>query len=104
MCPGETNRCSIWIPVAGAENVPRVEQASDKIVLSYGALKSRGTELQMRLTLTLRIEDGLVRFGSEVSNSEPHTVIRELHYPLVGACRLEAVRSSTCWQHTMGSA
>lgn len=78
------------IPVAGAENVPRVEQASDKIVLRYGSLKSRGTELQMRLTLTVRIEDGLVRFGSEVSNSEPHTVIRELHYPLVGACRLEA--------------
>ena len=78
------------IPVAGAENVPRVEQESGKIVLRYGSLKARGTELKMRLTLTVRIEDGLVRFGSEVANSEPHTVIRELHYPLVGACRLEA--------------
>jgi len=42
----------------------------------------------MRLTLTVRIEGGLVRFGSEISNDEPHTIIRELHFPLVGDCRL----------------
>ncbi len=78
------------IPVLGAENVPEVKQEGGWIVLRYGALKSRGTELKMRLTLTVRIEDGLVRFGSEVANDEPHTVIRELHYPLVGDCRLDA--------------
>jgi len=76
------------IPVLGAENVPEVKQESGKIVLSYAALKARGAELKMRLTLTVWIENGLVRFGSEVVNGEPHTVIRELHYPLVGDCRL----------------
>ncbi len=78
------------IPVLGAENVPEVKQEGGRIVLRYGALKARGTELKMRLTLTVRVESGLVRFGSEVANDEPHTVIRELHYPLVGDCRLEA--------------
>lgn len=76
------------IPVTGAENVPEVEQENGRIVLRYAALKARGTELRMRLTLTVWIEKGLVRFGSEVANDEAHTVVRELHYPLVGDCRL----------------
>lgn len=77
------------VPVLGAENTPEVKRSGDSIVLRYGALKSRGAALNMRLTLTVRIEGGLVRFGSEVANDEPHTIIRELHYPLVGDCRLE---------------
>ena len=77
------------IPVLGAENAPAVSQEGGRIVLRYGSLTSRGAALKMRLTLTVRIEDGLVRFGSEVANDEPHTVIRELHYPLVGGCQLE---------------
>ena len=76
------------IQVLGAENVPEIKQAGGRIELRYGALKARGADLKMRLTLSVRIEDGLVRFGSEVSNDEPHTIIRELHYPLVDACRL----------------
>ena len=78
------------IEVSAAENVPEVRQESGRIVLTYRALKTRGTELKMALTLSVRVEDGLVRFGAEVANSEPHTIIRELHYPLVGACRLPA--------------
>lgn len=78
------------IPVLGAENAPEIKREGDWIVMRYGALKSRGGDLKMRLTLTVRIEEGLVRFGSEVANDEPHTIIRELHYPLVGDCRLEA--------------
>ena len=44
----------------------------------------------MKLVLTIVLEEGLVRFGSEVANDEPHTIIRELHYPLVGNCPLPA--------------
>jgi len=76
------------IQVLGAENVPQIAQADGRIELRYASLKARGADLKMRLTLTVRIEDGRVRFGSEVANDEPHTVIRELHYPLVGDCRL----------------
>jgi hypothetical protein len=76
------------IEVLGSENVPEVKQEGGRIELRYGTLKARGVDLHMRLTLSIRIEKGLVRFGSEVANSEPHTIIRELHYPLVGDCRL----------------
>jgi len=76
------------IEVLAQDNVPEVRQEGGKIELRYGLLKARGAELRMRLTLTVRIEDGLVRFGSEVANDESHTIIRELHYPLVGACRM----------------
>ena len=78
------------IQVSGSENLPAVTQKADRIELRYGSLKARGAELKMGLTLTVRLEGGLVRFGSEISNGEPHTIIRELQYPLVGDCRLEA--------------
>ena len=76
------------IEVLAKDNVPEVRQEDGRIEFRYNALKARGTVLNMRLTLTVRIEGGLVRFGSEVSNDEPHTIIRELHFPLVGDCRL----------------
>ncbi len=76
------------IEVLARDNVPQVRQEDGRIEFRYNALKSRGAELNMRLTLTVRIEGGLVRFGSEVSNDEPHTIIRELHFPLVNDCRI----------------
>ena len=78
------------IEVLAKDNTPEVRQTEGRIELRYGSLKVRGGDLRMRLSLTVRIEDGLVRFGSEVENDEPHTIIRELHYPLVGSCRLPA--------------
>jgi len=76
------------IEVLAPDNVPEVRQEDGRIILTYRSLRTRNAELKMGLSLSVRVEDGLVRFGSEVSNSEPHTIIRELHYPLVGACRL----------------
>jgi hypothetical protein len=76
--------------VLAKDNAPEIRQETGRIELRYGSLKASGVALHMRLALTVWIEDGLVRFGSEVSNDEPHTIIRELHYPLVGGCRLEA--------------
>lgn len=76
------------IEILAKDNVPAVRQEKGRIELRYGSLKARGADLGMRLVLTVRLEDGLVRFGSEVSNDEPHTIIRELQYPLVGDCRL----------------
>lgn len=76
------------IEVLAKDNVPEARQEGGRIKLRYSALKARGADLKMGLTLTVRLEDGLVRFGSQVANDEPHTIIRELHYPLVGDCRL----------------
>ncbi|MCX7886977.1 MAG: DUF6259 domain-containing protein [Verrucomicrobiae bacterium] len=76
------------IEVRGAENTPKIEQTDDRIVLRYDSLKVRGYTVKISLTLTIRLDNGLVRFGSEITNNEPGTIVRELHYPLVGACRL----------------
>ena len=79
------------IQVVAADNAPAIERKDDRIILRYGALKARGSELRMRLVLTVWLDDGLVRFGSEIANEEPHTIVRELHYPLVGDCQLPPV-------------
>ena len=76
------------IQVLGSENVPEIKQVDGRIELRYESLKTRGADLKMRLKLTVYVENGLVRFGSVVANDEPHTVIRELHYPVVGDCQL----------------
>ena len=76
------------IEVRAANSVPEVRRNGGRIELRYGSLKTRGGELRVRLVLWIRVEEGLVRFGSEVANEEPHTIIRELQYPLVGSCRL----------------
>ena len=74
--------------VVACDNTPAIRQVGEGIELRYPVLKARDGEVQMKLVLTVRLENGLVRFGSEVSNNEPRTIIRELHYPLVGDCRL----------------
>ena len=70
--------------IDGTENVPTVSQEGNVITIAYKDLKHRGKALKMDLTLTVALEDGAVRFGSTVANNEPHTIIRELQYPLVG--------------------
>ena len=74
--------------VRAQDNVPEIRRQGDRLELRYPSLKMSLGELRMSLVLTVRLEEGLVRFGSTVSNGEPHTIIRELHYPLVGACQL----------------
>jgi len=76
------------IEVLATDNAPEITEAGNRIRLCYDSLKVRGGDLSMRLILTVWLENGAVRFGSEVMNDEPHTIIRELHYPLVGGCPL----------------
>lgn len=77
------------VPVSGAEQSPRITAAADRIVLDYPSLVCRGRKFDASVRLTVTLEpEGLVRFASEISNREAHTCIRELHYPLVGDCRL----------------
>lgn len=71
------------IEVSAEEQNPKVSVEGNIITISYGKLMSRGEELDMSLTLEVILEDDLVRFGSSITNNEEHTVVRELHYPLV---------------------
>ena len=74
--------------IDGTENTPAVSQDGNVITIAYKDLVHRGKTLKMDLTLTVSLEDGAVRFGSTVANNEPHTIIRELQYPLVGDMNL----------------
>lgn len=66
----------------------KVAKADNAIVLTFDRFADRGTRLAFELALTITIEDGAVRFASEVKNGQPHTIIRELQYPLIGNIQL----------------
>lgn len=76
------------IQVCGEGMAPSVEQVADTIFIRYSSLSSKEGSLDMQLCLKVILEDDLVRFGSALVNNQPHTVIRELHYPLVHGARL----------------
>ena len=66
----------------------KVGRNGDALVLTFDRFVDRGTPLAFALVLTITLEDGLARFASEVRNDQPHTIIRELQYPLIGDVRL----------------
>ena len=69
---------------------PAVTAEGNVITISYDSLKVRDYAVDMAMTLKVILEDDKVRFASELSNNEAHTVIRELHYPLVHGAVLPA--------------
>ena len=78
------------IQILGSEQQPEVTQDGNVITLHYGSLQAHGRTLDMQVTLTVTLEEDKVRFGSVLQNNEPHTVLRELHYPLVHGAQLPA--------------
>lgn len=68
------------IEVNGSTCVPVLSRRADTLYLRYERLAG----LEMSLTLTITLERDKVRFAAELSNREPHTIVRELQYPLVG--------------------
>ena len=76
------------IQIQGSEQKPVIKQEGNKIIISYPSLSADGQELNMQMTLTVALEEDKVRFGSTLQNNEPHTVLREFHYPLVHGVRL----------------
>ena len=73
--------------VLAALNRPTISQEGNTIALQYDSLKTLRESLRIRLRLTITLDGDLVRFGSTVWNDQPHTIIRELQWPLVGDCR-----------------
>ncbi len=75
------------LEIDGARHTPEISSDGTSIVLRYASVSEErrlGKNLAFSLVLTITLEDDMVRFASEILNSEPHTIIRELQYPLVG--------------------
>lgn len=85
-CPVEKE-----IEISGAgQDAPAIVATDSTIVLTYSGVTVRGEKIAMDVVLTISLESDKVRFASKLVNSEPHTVIRELHYPLVHGAQLPA--------------
>lgn len=75
------------VEIDGALQQPQLCREGQNLVLHYSDMRARGlmdTTIRFDLTLTITLEENQVRFSAELSNGEPHTIIRELQYPLVG--------------------
>ena len=76
------------IEIDGSKQTPEIYNDGKVITICYNSLVAEGQDLDMQVMLTVTLDDDKVRFGSAVANGEEHTVIREIHYPLVRSIRL----------------
>ena len=76
------------IQIVGEGMNPEVFQKADTIFVSYSSLVSKEGPVDIQLTLSVTLDDDLVRFASALTNNQQHTVVRELHYPLVHGAKL----------------
>ena len=74
------------IEVSGADEKPEVTVKADTVFLDYSHVSGK----DFHLTLKVWTEGTLVRFGASLENREPHTIIRELQYPLIGDLQIPA--------------
>ncbi|MHA4846720.1 DUF6259 domain-containing protein [Flavitalea antarctica] len=74
--------------IQAGDSEPDIEQQNDTISITYQQLSYNGTAISFTLNLEITLEDHLVRFSSSIVNKQPHTIIRELQYPLIGNCQL----------------
>jgi len=79
------------IQVLGSEQTASVTSKGNTIIIRYDKMKvpvseynGRGDVFRLSMTLKVILEDDMVRFTSEMANNEPHTIVREFQYPLVG--------------------
>ena len=72
------------IEISAADSKPAVSQDADTVRIDYSGLGGKAFDLHLKIWA----EDGQVRFGAVLENNEPHTIIRELQYPLIGNLQL----------------
>ena len=72
------------IEITAADTSPEVSMEKDTIRIDYSSLDGKAFALHLRIWP----EDGQLRFGAALENHEPHTIIRELQYPLIGHLQL----------------
>lgn len=76
------------IEIRGGDQSPKVSCDGKQIVLCYDKLAVRGEKKPIKLQLVISLEGENVRFASAVENGIPHSVVRELQYPLVRNAQL----------------
>ncbi|MBO4585787.1 MAG: hypothetical protein J5675_04215 [Bacteroidales bacterium] len=74
------------IELTGEKEVPEVSMVQDTIRLDYESVGGKAFKLHLRIWG----ENGQLHFGATVENHEPHTIIRELQYPLIGDLQIPA--------------
>ena len=72
------------IELTAEDGTPMVSREGDRIRIDYNGLGGKAFNLH----LTIWAENGQARFAAEVENNEPHTIIRELQFPLVGGLQI----------------
>ena len=74
------------IELTGEDEVPEVSMVKDTIHIDYASVGGKAFKLHLRIWG----EDGQLHFGATIENNEPHTIIRELQYPLIGNLQIPA--------------
>ena len=72
------------IEIRAEDCTPVVTACADTIFIDYSGIGGKAFELHLRIW----VQDNQARFGATVVNDEPHTIIRELQYPLIGNLHL----------------
>lgn len=72
------------IEIKASDCKPVVTEQGDTVRLDYNSLGGKAFELHLKIWT----ENGQARFAAELRNNEPHTIIRELQYPLIGKLQL----------------
>ncbi len=75
---------------AGMQSSPKIEQEGNSLILTYPHVTHADTTVNVALKFTISLEPEMVRFSSEITNNQPHTIVRELHYPLIQDMKLPA--------------
>lgn len=78
------------IEILGGDQLPKVSCDGKAIVIEYDRLNVRGESQAIKLSLKIWLEGENVRFASALENGIPHSVVRELQYPLVRNVNLPA--------------
>ena len=74
------------IEISGANETPVVRTAADTVFLDYDNVGGKAFALHLKIWT----EGTMVRFGASLENHEPHTIVRELQYPLIGDMHIPA--------------
>ena len=71
------------IQVVGEQQQVEVSQEGNVVTLRYPYLQTADKKLNIEVRLQVILEQDKVRFACDIANNEPHTVVREMQYPLV---------------------
>ena len=74
------------IEVSALTEKPSLRTVADTVFLDYDRVGGKAFALHLKIWT----EGTMVRFGAALENREPHTIIRELQYPLIGHLQIPA--------------